>query len=154
MPNDSPNAPLLDQVNAAEIWFRAKKTRPIWALQLDVPQRVRTLEGDEEVPAGTYLCRGEAGDVWPQTAEKLLSRYVAVNEPKTDGWQKYNPHPDAAGVWAAKVEHPFEVQAAWGLLRGKPGDYLIKDFTPGNEPYPTDVWVVDAKLFTATYERI
>jgi hypothetical protein len=152
MPTDSPNRELLDEVKAAGLWFRAKKTRPIWARRLDEPQRVRTLEGDEEVPAGAYLCRGEAGDVWPQTAERLLSKYVAVHETTTDGWQKYEPRPDSAGVWAARIGHPFEVQAAWGRLQGKPGDYLVKDFSDGDQPYPADVWIVDAKLFAATYE--
>jgi hypothetical protein len=119
---------------------------------LDAPQRVRTLEGDEEVPAGSYLCRGEAGDLWPQAVEKLLSRYVATSEATPDGWRKYEPKPDSAGVLAAKIEHPFEVQSAWGRLQGKPGDLLVKDFADRDVSYPADVWIVDAQLFAATYE--
>jgi hypothetical protein len=148
------NGPLLDEVAAAGLWFQARKTRPIWARRLDAPQRVRTLEGDEDVPAGTFLCRGEAGDIWPQSAERLSTKYCATDEVAADGWTKYVPNPDAQGVWAARVDRPFEVQASWGKLSGKPGDYLVKDFEYGGVPYPADVWIVDAKLFNATYEAV
>ncbi|MBL8830510.1 MAG: hypothetical protein JNM18_26285 [Planctomycetaceae bacterium] len=153
MSSSSPNANLLAEVNQARLWFRARKTRPIWARLLAVPQTVKTLEGPETVPAGTYLCRGEAGDIWPQTAERLLTKYVATSTLSADGWQQYQPQPDAQGVWAAQIGHPFTVHAAWGKLNGKPGDFLVKDFSDGETEYPADVWVVEEKLFAATYER-
>jgi hypothetical protein len=152
MPTDSPNRALLDEVNAAGLWFRAKKTRPIWARRVDVPQQVRTPEGREEAPAGSYLCRGESGDVWPQAAERLFATYLPTGDVTADGWRQFAPRPDGHGVWAARVDHPFEVLSAWGRLRGKPGDYLVKDFAGGDAPYPTDVWIVDAHLFAETYE--
>lgn len=37
---------------------------------------VKTLEGEEQVTAGHYLCRGEAGDIWPQTEKDLNKRYT------------------------------------------------------------------------------
>ncbi len=154
MSSSLPNANLLAEVNQARSWFRARKTRPIWARLLDVPQTVETLEGPETVPAGTYLCRGEAGDIWPQTAERLLAKYVATSTLSADGWQQYQPQPDAHGVWAAQVAHPFTVHAAWGKLNGKPGDFLVKDFIAGETECPADVWIVDAKLFAATYARV
>ena len=59
----SPNKALLDEANAAAKWFHAKKTRPIWARRLEEAQTVQTLKGAEQVEAGHYLCRGEAGDI-------------------------------------------------------------------------------------------
>ena len=75
-PNEtgSANKTLLDEANAAGQWFHAKKTRPIWAKRLEAAQTVKTLEGEEQVAAGHYLCKGEAGDIWPQTEQTLRGR--------------------------------------------------------------------------------
>jgi len=154
MPSNSPNGDLLEEVAAAGAWFRARKTRPIWARRVETPERVRTLEADEDVPAGSYVCRGEAGDIWPQSSERLAAKYAATDEVSADGWTKYLPNPDSEGVWAARVDRPFEVRSSWGRLSGKPGDYVVKDFDQGAVPYPADVWIVDAKLFAATYEAV
>lgn len=156
MPPAAPaaNRELLDEVNAANLWFHARKTRPIWARRLEQAERVQTLEGEEDVPASNFLCRGEAGDIWPQSAERLEAKYVATDEVSADGWRKYLPHPDNTGVMASRVEHPFAVTAKWGELKGKPGDYVVKNYDDRDAPYPEDVWIVDAVLFQATYERV
>lgn len=149
----SDNQAILDEVNRGRVWFHARKTRPIWTKQLTQPETVQTLEGPESVPAGTYLCRGDAGDIWPQTEERLLTKYSRTTQLDEDGWQRWDPKPDAAGVMAAQVPHVFQVQAQWGLLSGKPGDYLIKNYVDRSIQYPTDIWIVDQTLFNATYER-
>jgi hypothetical protein len=154
LPRSNANRDLLDQVNAAGLWFHARKTRPIWARRLEQAERVTTLEGEEDVPAGTYLCRGEAGDLWPQTAERLEAKYLATDEVSADGWRKHLPHPDNTGVMAAGIDGAFAVTAQWGKLTGKPGDYLVKNYDDRDAPYPDDVWIVDASLFEATYERV
>jgi hypothetical protein len=146
------NESLLNEVNAAGLWFHAKKTRPIRARQVTEPQQIQTLEGTEEVPAGAYLCRGEAGDLWPQSAERLQEKYQATDEVDAEGWRRYVPHPDNQGVLAARVEHPFTVETSWGTLHGKPGDYLGKNFEDRDVAHPSDVWIVDRNLFEATYE--
>ena len=145
------NKTLLDEVNSAGRWFRAKKTKPIWAKKLDRDDVVQTLEGTERVAAGDYLCRGPAGELWPQKASRLESKYTATDEVGADGWRKFEPHPDANGVLAARIEHPFTVQASWGELRGKPGDYLVKEFSDRDVTYPADVWIVAQPIFRATY---
>jgi len=150
----SPNAALLDAIEQASLWFRAKKTRPIFVKVLEKPARVVTLEGEEEVPAGMCLCRGEAGDVWPQKPERVAAKYAATDELTPDGFRKHVPAPDAEGVLAARIEHAFQVVAAWGTLVGKPGDYAVKDYAHRDVRYPADVWIVDAKLFDATYQRM
>lgn len=76
----SRNQPLLDEVNAAGRWFHAKKTRPIWAQEIKEAQKVTTLEGEETVEPGHYLCRGEAGDIWPQKKADLEKKYVVTEE--------------------------------------------------------------------------
>ncbi|MBI2480653.1 MAG: hypothetical protein HYV60_19120 [Planctomycetia bacterium] len=148
------NQALLDEANAAGQWFHAKKTRPIWALRLESAQTVKTLEGEEQVAAGHYLCRGEAGDIWPQTEQTLLERYTATDEVDSNGWRRYQPHPDAQGVLATQIDHPFQVQAAWGQLTGKPRDFLVKNFQDRETAYPADVWIVDQTLFRQTYESV
>ena len=151
---ESANKTLLDEADAAKGWFHARKTRPIWAKQLEAAQTVKTLEGEEQVAAGNYLCKGEAGDIWPQSEKNLLTRYSATDEVVDDGWRKYQPRPDTQGVMATQIDHTFEVQATWGRLAGKPGDFLVKNFQDRETPYPADVWIVDHTLFRQTYESV
>lgn len=148
------NQAVINEANTDKRWFHARKTRPICARRLEHEQTVKTLEGDEVVPAGTFLCRGEAGDIWPQSAERLAAKYEATDEIDRDGWRKYVPHSDNQGVMAAQMSQPFVVQAKWGKLRGKPGDYLVKNYEDLGVAHPEDVWVVDQQLFDARYERV
>jgi hypothetical protein len=136
------------------IGFHAKKVRPIWAKKFDKDGTVKTIEGTEEVKAGDYLCRGEAGDVWPQTAKSLDAKYEKAGDVDAEGWCKYVPRPDNQGVMAAQVPHPFTVHAQWGVLAGKAGDYLIKNFSDRDVSYPDDLWLVDQNLFLATYQKV
>lgn len=148
---DMPNKTILDQANAAGEWFHARKTRPIWTKRLETAQAVKTLEGEEQVEAGHYLCRGEAGDIWPQTEKDLNRRYTATDEVDADDWRMYQPNPDAEGVMAMQIDHPFAVETSWGQLSGKAGDYLLKNFHDSDTAYPADVWIVDQTLFGQTY---
>lgn len=148
------NEALLKEVKEAGLWFHAKKTRPIWVRRLEKEATVQTLEGAEQVPAGTYLCRGEAGDIWPQSEERLTAKYDMTDEIDEQGWRRCDPKPDAAGVMAAQVPHPFQVRAKWGLLTGKDGDFLVKNYEDRDNDNPADVWIVDRTLFEATYERV
>lgn len=150
----SANHKLLDEINRSGRWFHARKTRAIWVKQLAADQTVSTLEGPVQARAGDFLCRGEAGELWPQKVKDLESRYSPTDRVDAEGWRQYAPRPDAEGVMAAQVAHPFEVQAKWGRLAGKAGDYVAKNFRDRAVPYPEDVWVVDQKLFQATYQAV
>ena len=55
---------------------------------------------------------------------------------------------------ATPINHPFEVQATWGKLTGKPGDFLVKNFQDRENAYPADVWIVDQALFRQTYVSV
>lgn len=55
-----------------------RKTAPTWAVQMDSPFQVRTLEGVVEGKAGDFLCEGPAGDMWPHDAETFLANYEPV----------------------------------------------------------------------------
>ncbi len=153
-PAGNPNQAILAEANQAAKWFHAKKTRPIWAKRLEAAQTVKTLEGEENVSAGHYLCRGEAGDIWPQTEKELTKRYSSTDEMDAEGWRKYQPNPDAAGVMAQQIDHPFEVHAKWGKLSGKKGDFLVKNYADREANNPEDVWIVDQKLFGQTYAKV
>lgn len=147
------NETLLREVTASGSWFHARKTRPIRVRRLEQETTVKTLEGVERVPAGTWLCRGEAGDIWPQSEQGLNARYNILPEVDGDGWHRCEPRSDAAGVMAARVPHAFQVQARWGVLNGKAGDFLVKNFADRDNDHPDDVWIVDQNLFEATYQR-
>lgn len=148
----SSNRTLLQRLNTAHAWLRAKKTKPIWVKRLEHEQTVKTLEGPVPAHAGDYLCRGEIGEVWPQKGKDLEARYTPTEAVDADGWRRYEPRPDSEGVLAAQVAYPFEVQAKWGKLTGKAGDYVLKNFRDRAVAYPEDVWIVDQRLFQATYE--
>jgi hypothetical protein len=150
----SPNAEVLDEMGKAKTWFHAKRVRPIWARKVESDDTVKTIEGTEKVKAGDYVCRGEAGDVWPQTAKRLDEKYEKTAEVDAEGWTKYVPRADNQGVLAAAVPHAFSVRAPWGTLSGKAGDYIVKNFADREVAYPDDVWIVDQKLFHATYQKV
>ena len=149
----SPNQGLLDEVNAAGSWRHVRKTKPIWVRRLERAEAIETMEGRVQAAAGDFLCRGAAGELWPQDARSLTDRYTATHEVDAAGWRKYEPQPDAEGALAAPVAHPFTVVATWGRLTGKVGDYLLKSYADSATLYPADVWVVDQGLFRATYEK-
>lgn len=147
------NRALLDEVHQAGSWFHARKTREIWVRRLEREETISTIEGPLLAKAGDFVCRGVGGELWPQKAQDVERKYLSTDA--TDGpWRKYVPRPDGEGILAARLEHAFTVEATWGRLSGKAGDYLAKNFRDREVRYPADVWVVDRALFDATYERV
>jgi hypothetical protein len=150
----SQNVELLNALNRAQAWFHARKTRPIWARRLDRDRTVETLEGAAAAEAGDFLCRGEAGELWPQSAQSLEEKYAPSDTVDENGWRRYDPRPDAEGVLAARVDHPFSLQTKWGSLTGNAGDYVVKRFRDKDTAHPADVWIVNQALFRAAYEPV
>lgn len=57
---------VLDELNRKHAWFQAKKTGFLWAYKLTERKEVETLEGPVIAEAGSMLCRGVVGELWPQ----------------------------------------------------------------------------------------
>jgi hypothetical protein len=148
---NSPNQQLLDEVNHAGLWFSAHKTKPLWAKEITSNQTVVTLEGEISASVGDYLCKGVSDDVWPQKAETLFQKYKATEDIDHEGWQKFIPKPETAGVLAVQIHHSFQVITSWGELKGQPGDYIVKNELDKNIAYPEDVWIVAKNIFEESY---
>jgi hypothetical protein len=125
----------------------ARKTKPIWAKQIDDACEVETLEGIVQANPGDYLCRGISAEHWPQKEEKLLEKYIASGEFDKDGWQRFEPKPDSEAVEATQYDRRFTISATWGELNGKAGDYVVR-----SRADLSDVWIVDRVIFESTYE--
>jgi hypothetical protein len=141
----------LDAVNGANLWFRAWKVEPIWVKAIQHGQPVETFEGSVSSLQGDVLCRGEAGETWPQHVQRLLEKYRPTGIQDAEGWTMYEPRPETGGVVAARVEQPFSVETERGRLEGKAGDYLVKEHSDADNRYPEKLWIVDRDLFKETY---
>jgi hypothetical protein len=127
----------------------ARKTKPIWAKRIEAAVEVETREGRLQAQAGDYLCRGIAGEYWPQKEAKLTEKYSPSTERDAEGLERFDPKPESAPVEATAVDRPFRVAATWGELTGKPGDYVVRSTTD-----PDDVWIVGKTIFEASYEMV
>jgi len=145
------NRSLLDDVNQAHLWFRARKVEPIWVKPLPHDGLVETIEGSETPLEGDVLCRGKAGDTWPQRLERLLEKYRPTDREDAEGWRMYEPRLERSGVVAAQIAHAFSVETERGTLEGKAGDYLVKEDAESGNAYPERLWIVDRDLFEETY---
>ena len=126
---------------------RARKTKPLWAKQVDTAQQVQTLEGTEQMAAGDFLCRGIHNEYWPQSSKRLDDRYNASEVVDDEGFRRFDPKQDITPVLAVQLDQAFSVQATWGRLTGKPGDYAVQSIENAN-----DIWIVDKAIFQASYE--
>lgn len=150
---ENPNKILLSKVNQADAWFPAIKTQPIWAKPTTETQSVSSLEGDTISSPGDAICRGIEGELWTQSLDRLKSQYQQTDDPPEEGFHKYNPIASQSGVLAAQINHEFSVETAFGLLSGLSGDFLLKSASDADCEFPTDIWIVAAAIFDATYQR-
>ncbi|MEZ6091845.1 MAG: hypothetical protein R3C05_28340 [Pirellulaceae bacterium] len=124
----------------------AVKNKPLWAKPLHEETVVETIEGRVIATAGSYLCRGIEGELWPQQAAKLLDKYLPTTEYDGDGFQRFDPKPNVQPVEAVSIPHDFRVIAQWGDLVGLADDYLVRSTTDRG-----DVWIVSKAIFEASY---
>ncbi len=125
----------------------ARKTTPLWARRLASSQSVKTREGIVEASPGDYLCRGVHEEYWPQKISKLLERYRSTGQFDEHGFEKFMPRLDLPPAHAVQVDHAFGVDTNWGVLHGKPCDYLVRSGTD-----PQDLWIVDRAIFEESYQ--
>lgn len=128
---------------------RARKAKPIWARRVEVACEVESIEGRLQAQPGDYLCRGIAGEQWPQKESKLLEKYSPSDQLGVSGWQRFDPKEDSEPVEATRVDQSFRVISQWGELAGKANDYVVR-----SKSDPTDIWVVDNAIFEASYEFV
>lgn len=145
LPLLNPDGQLLAEVSTR--MFETRKTKSIWAKRITAQQEVATLEGRLLVQPDDYLCKGIAGEHWPQKYSKLLDKYSPTDEIDSEGWQRFDPKPHATAALAAQVAFDFRVAAHWGELTGKANDYVVR-----SKLDPTDIWIVDKAIFEASYE--
>jgi len=142
----NPNGILVANVERRLSLF--SKTKSLWVKKIVSDQEVQTIEGLLSANAGDFLCRGIAGELWPQRAEKLREKYIPSGEIDSAGWERFAPKPGAAPVNAAKAEASFRVISRWGELFGKANDYVVCSTTD-----PTDIWIVDGAIFETSYRQ-
>ena len=124
------------------------KTKSLWAKRIVSDQEVETIEGTLSANAGDFICRGVAGELWPQQAKTLREKYIPSGVIDSDGWERFDPKPGASPVEAAKAETSFRVTSKWGELFGKANDYVVCSTTE-----PTDIWIVDGAMFETSYRQ-
>lgn len=130
---------------------------------------VDTLEAKEPVHADAMFCIGESNDAWQQSAKKLLAKYT-VDAIDPDGWMVCNPRQENSVEfceittdtldrldWTGDTNSGY-IQGLWGesvyqlgnnLQRFNPGDFVLR-----SREDPSDVWVVNRKIFLNSYSEI
>ena len=114
---------------AVEISFRKADTDGVCA----------TKEGPVSYQTGDALMTGTQGETWPIAADKFAATYDVVR----DGIATKKAIP----VQGSELVLPAEIQASWGVLRGKPGDIVVR-YGEG------DYGIVSRDIFEETYIRI
>ena len=142
-------------------WSVAKKTKPMWAVELPQDTVIQTIE-NPAYPGkkGEYLCIGFGEEHWVQSKKNVLGKYIDTGQQKSIKvpyfkeplvFRLYQPKPDRK-VLVCQIGRSFVVVATWAKLAGKPRDFLVKPYDEILNPNPPDVWLVDRQLFNATYK--
>lgn len=162
---------ICDPIKAEDLWKysmkKATKTKDIKAKHISsllVDRTIlskfllETLEGKQPINDNCMVCLGGAGDIWPQTPDKLFKKYTVSNT-TPDGWLICNPKPDntvLAGQFSMSAHTCLRIVAQWGtpidggfVQEGKNGDYICQSVTD-----LLDIWIVRRSLFESTYNFI
>ena len=157
-------------------WYVATKTKSIRAkplISIMVDRSVLskflldTIEGKEPLGDGAVICIGEFNDAWQQSPTKLLQKYD-VRSIDAEGWMVCEPKLDNSVECHEVVETDYPVikydqrDPAEFYIIGNWGETLpdgtknaqrgvIGDFICRNRTDPTDIWVVQRKIFLNTY---
>jgi hypothetical protein len=166
----------LDWVRQQRAWFRARKTKPIWARPVtpdEIGKEFQTADrAVEKAKEGYWLCVGVAEEPWLQRFDRIEAKYDPGEEverqfpfdSKPASYRGYHPKGDVVN-WAAQVRGSFQGREIRGFsirpnydvdrpLYSDAGGYVVMDDVA--DPYqakPTDVWLVQQGLFESTYER-
>jgi len=107
---------------------------------------VPTLEGDVKAKEGDCICIGVMGEIWPQPASRVKSKYDFVSKEDRDGitFKRYRPKPEQF-VEAKQMEKDFVT----GDMKGSAGGYKVRSIDDVD-----DEWVVDQDVFEKTYQKV
>jgi hypothetical protein len=161
----------LDWIREHKAWRHARKTKPIWARELEPDEIGKSFStadhADEVAREGYWLCVGVAGEPWFQKPAKVEEKY---DESGTDEkqfsfdsasrtYRIFTPK-EGARNWAAQIEGPniqgFEIRPGYDMshpLYSPAGGYVVTGDV--DDPYTAqldDVWLVQQPLFESTYE--
>ncbi|HEV3343688.1 MAG TPA: hypothetical protein VG125_25170 [Pirellulales bacterium] len=161
----------LQWVREHRAWRHARKTKPIWARELE-PQEIgkhftTADHADEVAREGYWLCVGVAGEPWFQKPSKVQDKYDPSGEEAKrfsfDATEhKYRQFQPREGVrnWVAQVQAPdiegFYIRPGYDMehpLYSPAGGYVVTGDI--EDPYVAkldDVWLVQQTLFESTYE--
>lgn len=81
VPDEDENGHLPDP---EELGREFQKVATTYAVQMDKPFTVKTIEGDADAKEGDFLCKGDEGDMWPVDQEIFLKTYRPVEGPKLE----------------------------------------------------------------------
>lgn len=143
-------------------WHTAEKTKSIRvkAVQSLFPDvlilqhvLLTTLEGNQRLSITNYVCLGDSGEPWQQSATALFKKYDPIDWDE-NGWIVMQPKPEYFREAYQVLDQDFSIHALWGeetpegiIQSGCAGDYIVRD--PNNHE---DVWIVKQKTFENTYE--
>lgn len=152
-------------------WRRARKTKPIWARELEpaeIGKEFVTADHATEVAQqGYWLCVGVAGEPWFQKPSKIEEKYAEAGAEEKRfpfdtvlrNYRKFEPKPGVRN-WAAQVNAPeiegFFIRPSYDMehpLYSAAGGYVVTSDLA--DPYAArleDIWLVQQPLFESTYE--
>ncbi len=134
-------------------WFRIEKFAPIWIKAITYNKTIQTLEGIITATKGDILCKGIEGELWAQKKEDLDRCYKPTGKVE-DGWEEYKPDDSSnCQLWAAELLQEVEIDTRFGKLKGKIGDFVLKE-TASDSEIPLRYWIVNQKIFEKTYRKL
>lgn len=111
------------------------------------PGFTNTLEGPVSHDTDDAIVTGVAGEVWPVSRERFLSRYEAVPPTSCGQDGRYRKRPQDVLALRLTEPHSLTLAGQRGTLHGRVGDYLVQ-YAPGDQA------IVEASIFELTYRRV
>ena len=133
-------------------WFGVKKTASILVREINKEVVIQTLEGSIKAAGGDYLCKGIENEQWAISKEVLERCYKPTGKSEGD-WKEYKPDSSNCKLWAAELMEDTKVDTRHGKLKGRKGDFILKETNSGFE-IPVRYWIVNREIFIKTYRRL
>lgn len=158
-------------IREQQAWRRARKTKPIWARELDADEiGAEFSTADHAIELGRegfLLCVGVAGEPWFQKPANVQAKYDLTEDERKQYsfdalpriYHRFEPKENVRN-WAAQVAGPgiegFFIRPNYDMdhpLYSPAGGYVVT--VDAEDPYAIsldDVWLIQQALFESTYE--